>query len=239
MSIHLKAKFLSKSYKTKKVLNNISFDVFKGNILGLVGKNGAGKSTILKILSSLIDFGGDVFINKKSIKNTDSEHKKNVGYLSENNPLYMDFYIQEYLTFIGNLNGLFKDDLEKRKKLVIELCGLNSFQNEKISNLSKGYRQRVGIASAFIHDPDILILDEPTTGLDPSQILEIRELIKNLAKNKIVIFSSHLLNEINEICDKVIFLDKGNIILDSNLKDLKNKHNNISLDKIFNKIIVD
>ena len=239
MSIHLKAKFLSKSYKTKKVLNNISFDVFKGNILGLVGKNGAGKSTILKILSSLIDFGGDVFINKKSIKNTDSEHKKNVGYLSENNPLYMDFYIQEYLTFIGNLNGLFKDDLEKRKKLVIELCGLNSFQNEKISNLSKGYRQRVGIASAFIHDPDILILDEPTTGLDPSQILEIRELIKNLAKNKIVIFSSHLLNEINEICDKVIFLDKGNIILDSNLKDLKNKHNNISLDKTFNKIIVD
>ena len=175
----------------------------------------------------------------KSIKNTDSEHKKNVGYLSENNPLYMDFYIQEYLTFIGNLNGLFKDGLEKRKKLVIELCGLNSFQNEKISNLSKGYRQRVGIASAFIHDPDILILDEPTTGLDPSQILEIRELIKNLAKNKIVIFSSHLLNEINEICDKVIFLDKGNIILDSNLKDLKNNHNNISLDKIFNKIIPD
>ena len=151
----------------------------------------------------------------------------------------MDFYIQEYLTFIGNLNGLFKDDLEKRKKLVIELCGLNSFQNEKISNLSKGYRQRVGIASAFIHDPDILILDEPTTGLDPSQILEIRELIKNLAKNKIVIFSSHLLNEINEICDKVIFLDKGNIILDSNLKVLKNKYNNISLDKIFNKIIPD
>ena len=237
MSIHLKAKFLSKSYKAKKVLNNISFEVFKGNILGLVGKNGAGKSTILKILSSLIDFGGDVFINKQSIKNTNSEHKKNVGYLSENNPLYMDFYIQEYLTFIGNLNGLFKDDLEKRKKLVIELCGLNNFQNEKISNLSKGYRQRVGIASAFIHDPDILILDEPTTGLDPSQILEIRELIKNLAKNKIVIFSSHLLNEINEICDKVIFLDKGNIILDSNLKVLKNKYNNISLDKIFNKII--
>ena len=237
MSIHLKAKFLSKSYKTKKVLNNISFDVFKGNILGLVGKNGAGKSTILKILSSLIDFGGDVFINKKSIKNTDSEHKKNVGYLSENNPLYMDFYIQEYLTFIGNLNGLFKDGLEKRKKLVIELCGLNSFQNEKISNLSKGYRQRVGIASAFIHDPDILILDEPTTGLDPSQILEIRELIKNLAKNKIVIFSSHLLNEINEICNKVIFLDKGNIVLKSNIKELKNRYNNISLDKIFNKII--
>ena len=118
MSIHLKAKFLSKSYKTKKVLNNISFDVFKGNILGLVGKNGAGKSTILKILSSLIDFGGDVFINKKCIKNTDSEHKKNVGYLSENNPLYMDFYIQEYLTFIGNLNGLFKGDLEKRKKIL-------------------------------------------------------------------------------------------------------------------------
>ena len=237
MAIHLKAKFLSKSYKTKKVLNNISFEVFKGNILGLVGKNGAGKSTILKILSSLIDFGGDVFINKQSIKKNDSEYKKNVGYLSENNPLYMDFYIQEYLTFIGNLNGLFKDDLEKRKKLVIELCGLNNFQNEKISNLSKGYRQRVGIASAFIHDPDILILDEPTTGLDPSQILEIRELIKNLAKNKIVIFSSHLLNEINEICDKVIFLDKGNIILDSNLKVLKNKYNNISLDKIFNKII--
>ncbi len=237
MSIHLKAKFLSKSYKAKKVLNNISFEVFKGNILGLVGKNGAGKSTILKILSSLIDFGGDVFINKQSIKKNDSEYKKNVGYLSENNPLYMDFYIQEYLTFIGNLNGLFKDDLEKRKKLVIELCGLNNFQNEKISNLSKGYRQRVGIASAFIHDPDILILDEPTTGLDPSQILEIRELIKNLAKNKIVIFSSHLLNEINEICDKVIFLDKGNIILDSNLKVLKNKYNNISLDKIFNKII--
>ena len=237
MSIHLKANFLSKSYKTKKILNNISFEVFKGNILGLVGKNGAGKSTVLKILSSLIDFGGDVLINKKSIKNTGREYKKNVGYLSENNPLYMDFYIQEYLTFIGNLNGLFKADLEKRKKLVIELCGLNCFQNEKIKNLSKGYRQRVGIASAFIHDPDILILDEPTTGLDPSQILEIRELIKNLAKNKIVIFSSHLLNEINEICDKVIFLDKGNIVLDSNLKVLKNKYNNISLDKIFNKII--
>ena len=237
MSIHLKAKFLSKSYKTKRVLNNISFEVFKGNILGLVGKNGAGKSTVLKILSSLIDFEGDILINKKSIKNNGLEHKKNVGYLSENNPLYMDFYVQEYFTFIGNLNGLFNDDLEKRKKLVIELCGLNTFKNEKIKNLSKGYRQRVGIASAFIHDPDILILDEPTTGLDPSQILEIRELIKNLSKNKIVIFSSHLLNEINEICDKVIFLDRGNIILDSNLKVLKKKYNNISLDKIFNKII--
>jgi len=237
MSIHLKVNSLSKSYTTKKVLKNISFEVHKGDILGLIGKNGAGKSTVLKSLSLLIDFGGDVVINKKSIKKTDVKFKKNIGYLSENNPLYMDFYVQEHLNFIGNLNGLFKDNLEKRKQLVIELCGLKNFANEKIKNLSKGYRQRVGIASAFIHDPDILILDEPTTGLDPSQILEIRELIKNLAKNKIVIFSSHLLNEINEICDNVIFLDKGKIVLNSNLKVLKNKYNNISLDKIFKKII--
>jgi len=237
MSLNLKVNSISKIYRSKKVLNNVSFELNKGNILGLIGKNGAGKSTVLKILSSLIDFGGDVLINKKSIKKMDAKSKKQVGYLSENNPLYMDFYISEYLNFIGNLNGLFKDSLQRRKKVVIELCGLKNFENEKIKNLSKGYRQRVGIASAFIHDPDILILDEPTTGLDPSQILEIRELIKNLAKNKIVIFSSHLLNEINEICNKVIFLDKGNIVLKSNIKELKNRYNNISLDKIFNKII--
>tara|TARA_Y100000996_G_C22540797_1_gene649982 strand:+ start:404 stop:1123 length:720 start_codon:yes stop_codon:yes gene_type:complete len=237
MSLNLKVNSISKIYRSKKVLNNVSFELNKGNILGLIGKNGAGKSTVLKILSSLIDFGGDVLINQKSIKKMDAKSKKQVGYLSENNPLYMDFYITEYLNFIGNLNGLFKDSLQRRKKVVIELCGLKNFQNEKIKNLSKGYRQRVGIASAFIHDPDILILDEPTTGLDPSQILEIRELIKNLAKNKIVIFSSHLLNEINEICNKVIFLDKGNIVLKSNIKELKNRYNNISLDKIFNKII--
>ena len=237
MSLNLKVNSISKIYRSKKVLNNVSFELNKGNILGLIGKNGAGKSTVLKILSSLIDFGGDVLINKKSIKKMDAKSKKQVGYLSENNPLYMDFYITEYLNLIGNLNGLFKDSLQRRKKVVIELCGLKNFQNEKIKNLSKGYRQRVGIASAFIHDPDILILDEPTTGLDPSQILEIRELIKNLAKNKIVIFSSHLLNEINEICNKVIFLDKGNIVLKSNIKELKNRYNNISLDKIFNKII--
>ena len=237
MSLNLKVNSISKIYRSKKVLNNVSFELNKGNILGLIGKNGAGKSTVLKILSSLIDFGGDVLINQKSIKKMDVKSKKQVGYLSENNPLYMDFYISEYLNFIGNLNGLFKDSLQRRKKVVIELCGLKNFQNEKIKNLSKGYRQRVGIASAFIHDPDILILDEPTTGLDPSQILEIRELIKNLAKNKIVIFSSHLLNEINEICNKVIFLDKGNIVLKSNIKELKNRYNNISLDKIFNKII--
>ena len=237
MSLNLKVNSISKIYRSKKVLNNVSFELNKGNILGLIGKNGAGKSTVLKILSSLIDFGGDVLINQKSIKKMDAKSKKQVGYLSENNPLYMDFYISEYLNFIGNLNGLFKDSLQRRKKVVIELCGLKNFQNEKIKNLSKGYRQRVGIASAFIHDPDILILDEPTTGLDPSQILEIRELIKNLAKNKIVIFSSHLLNEINEICNKVIFLDKGNIVLKSNIKELKNRYNNISLDKIFNKII--
>ena len=237
MSLNLKVNSISKIYRSKKVLNNVSFELNKGNILGLIGKNGAGKSTVLKILSSLIDFGGDVLINQKSIKKMDAKSKKQVGYLSENNPLYMDFYITEYLNFIGNLNGLFKDSLQRRKKVVIELCGLKNFENEKIKNLSKGYRQRVGIASAFIHDPDILILDEPTTGLDPSQILEIRELIKNLAKNKIVIFSSHLLNEINEICNKVIFLDKGNIVLKSNIKELKNRYNNISLDKIFNKII--
>ena len=237
MSLNLKVNSISKIYRSKKFLNNVYFELNKGNILGLIGKNGAGKSTVLKILSSLIDFGGDVLINQKSIKKMDAKSKKQVGYLSENNPLYMDFYITEYLNFIGNLNGLFKDSLKRRKKVVIELCGLKNFQNEKIKNLSKGYRQRVGIASAFIHDPDILILDEPTTGLDPSQILEIRELIKNLAKNKIVIFSSHLLNEINEICNKVIFLDKGNIVLKSNIKELKNRYNNISLDKIFNKII--
>ena len=237
MSLHLKVNSLSKIYRSKNVLNNVTFELKKGNILGLIGKNGAGKSTVLKILSSLIDFGGDVLINKKSIKKMDAKSKKQVGYLSENNPLYMDFYITEYLNFIGNLNGLFKDSLQRRKKMVIELCGLKNFENEKIKNLSKGYRQRVGIASAFIHDPDILILDEPTTGLDPSQILEIRELIKNLAKNKIVIFSSHLLNEVNEICDMVIFLDKGNIVLNSTIKELKNKYKNISLDQIFNKII--
>ena len=237
MSLNLKVNSISKIYRSKKVLNNVSFELNKGNILGLIGKNGAGKSTVLKILSSLIDFGGDVLINQKSIKKMDVKSKKQVGYLSENNPLYIDFYISEYLNFIGNLNGLFKDSLQRRKKVVIELCGLKNFENEKIKNLSKGYRQRVGIASAFIHDPDILILDEPTTGLDPSQILEIRELIKNLAKNKIVIFSSHLLNEINEICNKVIFLDKGNIVLKSSIKELKNRYNNISLDKIFNKII--
>ena len=234
---YLKADSLSKYYNKKRVLNNVSFNVNKGQIIGLVGKNGAGKSTILKILTLILDFDGDVLISGKSIKKTKNRFKKKIGYLSENNPLYINLYLHEYLNFIGNLNGLFDTQLNERKNLVIKLCGLEKFENEKIKNLSKGYRQRVGIASAFIHNPDILILDEPTTGLDPSQIIEIRELIKRLVVNKVVIFSSHLLSEINEICDRVIFLDEGSIVLDSNLKNLKKKYKNISFDKIFHKVI--
>ena len=237
MSKYLKVDSLSKHYKDKKVLNNISFNVNKGQIIGLVGKNGAGKSTVLKILSLILDFEGDVLIEGISIKTSKKKFKKKVGYLSENNPLYTDSYLHEYLDLIGNLNGFFGQKLTERKSLVIKLCGLNNIEGKKIKHLSKGYKQRLGIASAFIHNPEILILDEPTTGLDPSQILEIRELIKHLAKNKVVIFSSHLLTEINQICDRVIFLDEGRIVLDSNLESLKRKFKNLSLDKIFHEVI--
>ena len=237
MKKNLKVNLLSKLYGRKKALNKISFNINEGEILGLVGKNGAGKSTTLKILSSLLDFEGDVLISGMSLKNSDISIKKKIGYLSENNPLYTDLYLHEYLDLIGNLNGLVDKELYKRKQLVIKLCGLTGFESKKIKHLSKGYKQRLGVACAFIHDPEILILDEPTTGLDPIQIVEIRELIKKLSHNKIVIFSSHLLSEVNEICNRVIFLDDGIIILDSSLKDLKKKYKYSSLEKIFDTII--
>ena len=213
---------LTKNYDAQKAVDDISFTVNKGEIVGFLGPNGAGKSTTMKIITGyLTASAGSTTICGISVNENSNETKKKIGYLPEANPLYYDMYVREYLDFVTNIHTVKnkKDKIEA----VIKTVGLTVEANKKIGQLSKGYKQRVGLAAALIHDPEVLILDEPTTGLDPNQIIEIRELIKKLGADKTVLFSSHILQEVQAICDRVIIINKGKIVADDLLNNLLGK----------------
>lgn len=215
---------ITKTYGEQKALNNVSFTIEKGEIVGFLGPNGAGKSTMMKILTTFLPASNGVaIVNGFEVNKDDISVKKSVGYLPEHNPLYLDMYVREYLLFNADIYNIPKPEVEK----VIEKTGLTSEANKKIGQLSKGYRQRVGLANALLHNPEVLILDEPTTGLDPNQLIEIRQLIKRLGKEKTVLLSTHIMQEVEAICDRVIIINKGEIVLDKKMKDLKNSKQQI------------
>ncbi len=218
MSIEVKN--LTRLFGEQKAIDQISFSVNRGEIVGFLGPNGAGKSTTMKILTGCLKASnGEALLNGIDVTEFPVKTKKITGYLPESNPLYSDMYIREYLSFVADIHQL----PEKNKKIreTIAQVGLLPEAGKKISQLSKGYKQRVGLAAALIHTPEVLILDEPTTGLDPNQIVEIRDVIKNYGKNRTVLFSSHILQEVEAICDRVIIIDHGKIIADNNLADLR------------------
>jgi ABC-2 type transport system ATP-binding protein len=211
---------LTKIYGSQKAVDGISFNVNKGEIVGFLGPNGAGKSTTMKIITGYLQADdGMAEVCGRQVMDTDSETKKKVGYLPEANPLYYDMYVREYLDFISNVHVV-KNKKQKIEE-VIGQVGLAAEANKKIGQLSKGYKQRVGLAAALIHDPEVLILDEPTSGLDPNQIVEIREVIKKLGKEKTILFSSHILQEVQAICDRVVIINKGKIVADDDLSNLQ------------------
>lgn len=219
MSIEVEG--VSKLYGNQKALNNISFKVDKPEIVGFLGPNGAGKSTMMKILTTYIDASeGVAKVNGKDVKKSTQQVQQSVGYLPEHNPLYLDMYVKEYLTFNANIYNTPKARINE----IIELTGLTPEVDKKIGQLSKGYRQRVGLANALLHDPEVLILDEPTTGLDPNQLIDIRHLIKNIGKTKTVFLSTHIMQEVEAMCDRAIIINKGEIVADKKLKDLRNEN---------------
>ena len=208
----IKINNITKIYGKQKALNDVSFEVNPGEIIGFLGPNGAGKSTLMKIITCFIpQTSGSVSVCGYDVIENSIEVRKCVGYLPENNPLYLDMYVKEYLEFIAGLHHLGKKT-NSRISEMIEITGLQLEQKKKIGALSKGYRQRVGLAQALIHDPKVLILDEPTTGLDPNQLTEIRELIRNVGKEKTVMLSTHIMQEVKAVCDRVIIVNKGNIV---------------------------
>ena len=209
---------ISKVYGEQKALNNISFSVNKGEIVGFLGPNGAGKSTLMKILTTYINATeGKAKVNNFDVLESKQNVQNSVGYLPEHNPLYLDMYVREYLMFNANVYNTPKT----RVNDVIELTGLTPEAHKKIGQLSKGYRQRVGLANALLHEPEVLILDEPTTGLDPNQLVDIRHLIKTVGKDKTVFLSTHIMQEVEAICDRVIIINKGKIVADKKLKELR------------------
>ena len=230
-------KELTKTYGTQKAIDAIDFQIGAGEIVGFLGPNGAGKTTTMKIITCFMPpTSGTVEVDDLNIHDNSLDIRKRIGYLPEHNPLYLDMYVHEYLRFVGRLYHLGGGHLVKRIPEIIEMTGLGREQHKKIGMLSKGYRQRVGLSQALIHDPDILILDEPTTGLDPNQIVEIRSLIKEIGKSKTIIFSTHILPEVEAIADRVIIIDRGKIVADGPMEDVrggKNQENvlRISFDK--------
>jgi ABC-2 type transport system ATP-binding protein len=215
MSIEVNS--ISKSYGAQKALNAISFSIQKGEIVGFLGPNGAGKSTLMKILTTyLLSDDGSALVNGHDVMTDAKAVQLSIGYLPEHNPLYLDLYVREYLAFNADVYKVAKSRIEE----VIQLTGLSAESHKKIGQLSKGYRQRVGLANALLHNPDVLILDEPTTGLDPNQLMEIRNVIKNVGKDKTVFLSTHIMQEVEAICDRVIIIDKGEIVADKKLDKL-------------------
>lgn len=211
---------VSKIYGNQKALNNISFKVDKPEIVGFLGPNGAGKSTMMKILTTFLKANeGQAKVNNFNVDTNPKEVQQSVGYLPEHNPLYLEQYVKEYLAFNASIYGVSK----QRVNEVVELTGLTPEVHKKISQLSKGYRQRVGLANALLHDPEVLILDEPTTGLDPNQLIDIRNLIKSVGKTKTVFLSTHIMQEVEAMCDRVIIINKGEIVADKKLKDLRDE----------------
>ena len=213
---------LTRFYGAQKAIDSISFNVGSAEIVGFLGPNGAGKSTTMKIITGYLQANsGDVEVCGSKVLQDGNETKKKIGYLPESNPLYHDMYVREYLEFVANVFRL--NDVKARIEKIIKTVGLTIEANKKIGQLSKGYRQRVGLAAALIHDPEVLILDEPTSGLDPNQIAEIRELIKRMGRDKTVLFSSHILQEVQAMCDRVIIISKGKIVADDSLVNLQKK----------------
>lgn len=213
---------LTKKYGSQRAVDNISFEVKTGEIVGFLGPNGAGKTTTMKIITCFMaPSDGDVKVGGNSIHNNQELIKKKIGYLPENNPLYYDMQILDYLKFVAELQGVPKSKIESRIIEMVRLTGLNDEKHKKIGELSKGYKQRVGLAQAMIHDPEILILDEPTTGLDPNQIVEIRKLIRELGREKTVILSTHILPEVEATCDRILIINKGKIVADGTSEILK------------------
>ena len=220
----LEIKNIQKEYGDREVLSNLTLSCVKGEIIGLLGLNGAGKTTLMKILTGINSkWEGNISYNGIDLKKNLKKVQQLTGYLPENNPLYKDLFVSEYLFFVAKLYKIKNPNIEQ----IILDTGLNEYKNHKIEKLSKGFKQRVGLAASIIHNPEILILDEPTTGLDPSQIMEVRNLIKKLSEEKIIIFSSHILQEIEAICTRVVLLHKGEIILNSPIENLKNNDQQI------------
>ncbi len=215
----IKVQNITKMFGAQKALDNVSFEIKSGEIVGFLGPNGAGKSTLMKIITGYIPpTSGDVFVNGKNVLENQMEIRRILGYLPEQNPLYQEMYIIEFLSFVA---GIYKiKNRVKRIEEVVALTGLEPEINKKISALSKGYKQRVGLAQAIIHDPAVLIFDEPTSGLDPNQIVEIRNLIQNLGKEKTVMLSTHIMQEVDAICDRIIIINNGILVADDNTEDI-------------------
>ena len=215
---------LTKKFGEQTALNTINIEINNNEIIGLLGPNGAGKSTLMKsIVGALKIDEGQIIFNGKDIRENEIESKKNIGFLPENNPLYDEMYVKEYLSFVADIHKVSKHRIDE----VIELVGITPEKSKKISQLSKGYQQRVGLAQAILHEPDLLILDEPTNGLDPNQIIEIRNVIKEIGKEKTVILSTHIMQEVEALCSRVILIHQGNIIQDSNIEEFKGKYSSL------------
>ncbi|PZW41434.1 ABC-2 type transport system ATP-binding protein [Mesonia algae] len=215
---------ISKSYNDQQALKNVSFKIGNGEIVGFLGPNGAGKSTLMKILTGYITPSeGSAKVEGLDVINNKIEIQKKIGYLPEHNPLYLEMFVREYLNYSATVHSIDKKEVEN----VIAITGLTPEANKKIGSLSKGFRQRVGLANALLHHPNVLILDEPTTGLDPNQLIEIRELIKSIGKEKTIFLSTHIMQEVEAICDRVIIIKKGEIIADKKLEDLKSSKEQI------------
>ncbi len=216
MSIQVKN--ISKTFGGQKALNNVSFELGRGEVVGFLGPNGAGKSTMMKVLTTYHEADeGEAFVNTFDVQKNKKEVQQSIGYLPEHNPLYLDMYVKEYLTFNAEVYKVAK----KRIGAVIDQTGLTPEAHKKIGQLSKGYRQRVGLAAALLHEPDVLILDEPTTGLDPNQLLEIRKLIREIGKEKTILLSTHIMKEVEAVCDRVLIINKGMLVADKKLSDLR------------------
>lgn len=216
----LEIKNLTKMFGEQIALNNISLSIGKNEIVGLLGPNGAGKSTLMKSIAGVLKVEeGEIFFNEKNIAQHEIETKKSIGFLPENNPLYQDMYVKEYLSFVADIHKI----SPKRVQEVIDLVGITPEKGKKISQLSKGYKQRVGLAQAILHEPDLLILDEPTNGLDPNQIVEIRNVIRKVGENKTIILSTHIMQEVEALCTRVVLINKGEIVQNSPIEEFKGK----------------
>lgn len=225
---------LTKKYGAQKALDNVSFSIQNGEVVGLLGPNGAGKSTLMKcVTGAILPDEGEIKVDEFSVLDQPVETKKRIGFLAENNPLYYEMYVREYLKFVSSI----RNESKKRIEEVIEKVGLSPESHKKIGQLSKGYKQRVGLAQAILSNPDILILDEPTNGLDPNQILEIRDLIREIGKSKTVILSTHIMQEVEALCSRVILLNKGKIISDSPIENFKGQYK--SLEDAFHQLTAD
>jgi len=230
----IKVENITKLYASQKALDNVTFQVSTGEVVGFLGPNGAGKSTLMKIITGYITAtDGKVYVNDIDVEANSIEVRQKIGYLPENNPLYHEMYVREYLQYIASIYKLGKDT-KKKINAIIEQTGLTDEQHKKIGALSKGYRQRVGLAQTLIHDPEVLILDEPTSGLDPNQIVEIRNLISEAGKEKTVLLSTHIMQEVEAICGRIIIIDKGRIKADESKKDIYSR-----IEKKTNTILVE